>query len=85
MLVNEIKSNIPTEKDKQVVDDLMDELENLGAKAKVKPDQSIKDEDEDDYKKRKKHRHRSPDSKYDRKKSRYALSSSISSYSKLSL
>ena len=69
MLAEEVKSN---EKDKKVVDDLMDELENLGAK--VKADQSIKHEDGDDYKKKKKHhRHRSPDSKHDRRKSRYNI------------
>jgi ATP-dependent RNA helicase DHX8/PRP22 len=67
MLLDDIKPTIPNEKDKQVVDDLMDELENLGAKVKSKHD-----DDEDEHKKKKKHhRHRSPDSKHDRKKSRY--------------
>lgn len=69
MLDEEIKSKASKEKDKQVVDDLMDELENLQAKAKS--GQSTKreeDEDEDDHKRKKKH-HR-----HDRKKSRYDIS-----------
>lgn len=70
MLDDDIKPSISNEKDKKVVDDLMDELENLGTKAKA--DQSIKREDEVEYKKKKKHhRHHSPESKHDRKKSRY--------------
>jgi len=80
MLLDDIKPNSLNEKDKKVVDDLMDELENLGAK--VKADQ-LKREDEDEHKKKKKHhRHHSPDSKHDRKRSRYTISPNISSFSK---
>ena len=70
MLDDDVKVKNSIEKDKQVVDDLMDELENLGAK--VKSDQLNKRDDNDeenDRKSKKKHRHRSPDSKHDRKKS----------------
>lgn len=78
MLLDDIKPTIPNEKDKQVVDDLMDELENLGAKVKSKHD-----DDEDEHKKKKKHhRHRSPDSKHDRKKSRYNIPTNPCSLSK---
>jgi hypothetical protein len=81
MLANEIK---PNEKDIQIVDDLMDELENLGAK--VKSDQPIKDENGDEHKKKKKHhRHHSPDSKHDRKKSRYNIHCNITALYKLCL
>jgi hypothetical protein len=76
MLAEDIK---PNEKDKQIVDDLMDELENLGAKAKSAPSIKHEDEDEAEYKKKKKHhRHRSPDSKHDRKKSRYNIDPNLS-------
>jgi hypothetical protein len=75
MLLDDIKPNIPNEKDKQVVDDLMDELENLGAKVKS----TKHDDDDEDRKKKKHHRHRSPDSKYDRKKSRYPILTNPSS------
>ncbi|CAF4080138.1 unnamed protein product, partial [Rotaria magnacalcarata] len=68
MLADELKQKSPNEKDKKVVDDLMDELENLHAK--TKSDQSIKHDDDDEYKKKKKHHHRrSPDAKHDRRKS----------------
>ncbi|CAF1596770.1 unnamed protein product, partial [Adineta ricciae] len=68
MIYDETKPDIPKEKDKQTVDDLMDELVNLEAKAKS--NQSVKRDDYDDHKKKKKHhRNRSPDSKHDRKKS----------------
>jgi hypothetical protein len=70
MLSNEIKPNSPNEKDKQMVDDLMDEFENLEAKAKTEKLTKREDNDEDYKKKKKHHRHRSPDSKHDRKKSR---------------
>ena len=50
----------------------MDELENLGAK--VKSGQITKRDDDDEKKKKKHHHHhRSPDSKHDRKKSRYYI------------
>ncbi|CAF4179974.1 unnamed protein product [Rotaria sp. Silwood2] len=67
MLNEEMKENSTNEKDKQVVDDLMDELANLGAKAKG--DQPIKHDEDEHKKKKKQHRHHSPDSKNDRKKS----------------
>jgi ATP-dependent RNA helicase DHX8/PRP22 len=68
MLDDEIKVNISNVKDKQIVDEVMDELEHLGAK--VKSSQATKHDDDDEYKKKKKHHHhRSPDSKHDRKKS----------------
>ena len=62
MLLDDVKQNAVKEKDKQVVDDLMDELANLQSKAKS--DQPIKrdDDDDSDHKKKKKHH---------RKKSRY--------------
>lgn len=62
MLLEEVKQNVVKEKDKQVVDDLMDELANF--QSKIKSDQSIKhdDDDDSDHKKKKKHH---------RKKSRY--------------
>ncbi|CAF3439785.1 unnamed protein product [Rotaria sp. Silwood1] len=72
MLDGEVKENSVNEKDKKVVDDLMDELESFEAKAKS--GQSIKRDDEDQHKKKKKHHHHhSPDSKNDRKKSRYDI------------
>jgi hypothetical protein len=82
MLLDEIKPNSLNEKDKKVVDDLMDEFEGL--EAKVKSVQSTKHEnDEDENKKKKKHhRHRSPDSKHDRKKSRYNIPTNPCSLSK---
>jgi hypothetical protein len=84
MLDSEIKPTIVNEKDKKVVDDLMDELANLGAK--VKSSELTKHDDEDEYKKKKKHhRHRSPDSKHDRKKSRYYIPTNFSSLSELFL
>lgn len=51
MLDNEIKPNISNEKDKKVVDDLMDELENI--QTKIKSDKTIKRDDDDEHKKRK--------------------------------
>lgn len=61
MLMDDVKQSAVKEKDKQVVDDLMDELENLKSKVKAAP--PIKHEDDDsDHKKKKKHH---------RKKSRY--------------
>ena len=69
MLDNEIKPNVSNEKDKKVIDDVMDELENMLAQAKSA--QPIKRDDETEHKKKKKHhRNHSPDSKHDRKKSR---------------
>ena len=71
MLYEEAKPSAPNEKDKQTVDDLMDELETLEAKAKSEQSTKREDDDNRDHKKKKKHhRHRSPDSKHDRKKSR---------------
>ncbi|CAF1454669.1 unnamed protein product [Rotaria sp. Silwood1] len=70
MLDEEIKQNTENEKDNQVVDDLMNELESL--QANVKSGQSIKHDHDDEHKKKKKHRHHhSSDSKYDRKNSRH--------------
>ena len=70
MLDEEVKEKVSNEKDRQVVDDLMDELESFQAKAKS--GQSIthdEDDDDNDHKRKKKH-HRQ-----DRKKSRYDIAS----------
>ncbi|UJR38210.1 hypothetical protein I4U23_030883 [Adineta vaga] len=72
MFFEEAKPDISKEKDKTTIDDMMDELEGLEAKAKSGPSKKREDDDADDdgYKKKKKHhRHHSPDSKHDRKKS----------------
>lgn len=83
MLDSEIKQeNFVKEEDKKVVDDLMSELENFGAKLKTV--QSTK-KDYSDEDKKKKHHRRSPDSKHDRKKSRYNFSIPTHSFLNLKL